>query len=29
MFAGADLRKAAVQFFPTTSLDDAREWVAK
>ena len=29
MFAGADLRRAEVQFFPTASLDEAREWVAK
>lgn len=29
MFAGADLRRAAVQFFPTASIDEAREWVTK
>jgi len=27
MFAGADLRRAPVQFFTPESLDDARTWV--
>jgi len=27
MFAGADLRRAPVQFFPVASLGDARVWV--
>ncbi len=29
MFAGADLRRAAVQFFTPESLNDARNWVTK
>jgi SpoIIAA-like len=29
MFAGADLRRAPVQFFPAASLDQARTWVTK
>jgi stage II sporulation SpoAA-like protein len=28
MFAGADLRKAAVEFFPTHELSQARAWLA-
>src|SRR5262245_11834584 len=28
MFAGADLRKAPVQFFPVGTLDDARAWLS-
>ena len=28
MFAGADLRKAAVEFFPPQALTDARIWLA-
>ena len=28
MFAGADLRRAPVQFFPEASLSEAREWVS-
>jgi len=28
MFAGADLRQAAVQFFPAPGLADARVWLA-
>jgi hypothetical protein len=29
MFAGADLRRAPVQFFPAAALDQARDWVTK
>jgi stage II sporulation SpoAA-like protein len=29
MFAAADLRRAPVKFFDTTSLDDARKWLAQ
>lgn len=28
MFAGADLRKAPVEFFPASALADARAWLA-
>ena len=28
MFAGADLRSAAVAYFPTGAASDAREWLA-
>jgi hypothetical protein len=28
MFAGADLRRAPVQFFPAASVADARAWLA-
>jgi hypothetical protein len=27
MFAGADLRKGPVEFFPADALDDARAWL--
>lgn len=29
MFAGADLRRAPVQFFPVATLRDARTWVSE
>jgi len=29
MFAGADLRRAPVQFFPAASLAEARDWLTK
>ena len=29
MFAGADLRRAPVKFFPAAALGEARDWVTK